>query len=56
MQNILDKAVSYFMQYGLSFVYAILIFIIGKWLARIASKMVDSAMHKSKLNETLASS
>lgn len=55
MQSILDKAVDYFMQYGLSFVYAILIFIIGKWVARLASKMAGSAMQKSKLNETLAS-
>jgi small conductance mechanosensitive channel len=55
MQNILDKAVGYFMQYGLSFVYAILIFIIGKWVARFVSKISDAAMHKSKLNETLTS-
>ena len=55
MQNILDKAVGYFMQYGLSFVYAILIFIIGKWAARVVSKIAGAAMHKSKLNETLTS-
>lgn len=55
MQDILDKAFSYFMQYGVNFVYAILIFIIGKWAAGIASKMSTSAMHKAKLNETLAS-
>lgn len=55
MQNIIDKAFSYFMQYGLSFVYAILIFIIGKWVARLASKIAGTAMHKAKLNETLAS-
>jgi small conductance mechanosensitive channel len=55
MQNILDKAVAYFMQYGLSFVYAILIFIIGKWAARIASKIAGAAMTKAKLNETLVS-
>jgi small conductance mechanosensitive channel len=55
MQNILDKAVGYFMQYGLSFVYAILIFIIGKWVARLASKIAGATMHKARLNETLAS-
>jgi small conductance mechanosensitive channel len=55
MQNILDKAVGYFMQYGLSFVYAILIFIIGKWVARLVSKIAGVTMHKAKLNETLAS-
>ena len=55
MQNIWDKAVGYFMQYGLSFVYAILIFIIGKWVARLASKIAGAAMTKAKLNETLSS-
>jgi small conductance mechanosensitive channel len=55
MQNILDKAVGYLMQYGLSFVYAILIFIIGKWVARLVSKMAGVAMTKAKLNETLVS-
>ena len=55
MQNILDKVVGYIMQYGLSFLYAILIFIIGKWLARLVSKIIGMAMVKAKLNETLTS-
>jgi small conductance mechanosensitive channel len=55
VQNILDKAIGYFMQYGLSFIYAILIFIIGKWLARIISKIAGVTMTKAKLNETLSS-
>jgi small conductance mechanosensitive channel len=55
VQNIWDKAVGYFMQYGLSFVYAILIFFIGKWAARLVSKIAGAAMHKAKLNETLVS-
>ena len=55
MQNILDKAFGYFMQYGLSFVYAILIFIIGKWVARLVSQIASATMTKAKLNETLAS-
>jgi small conductance mechanosensitive channel len=55
VQNIIDKASIYLIQYGLTFVYAILIFIIGKWVARFVSKMAGKAMHKSKLNETLAS-
>lgn len=55
MQNIWDKAVEYFMQYGLSFVYAILIFLIGKWAARLVSKIAASVMQKSKINETLTS-
>jgi len=55
MQNILDKIVPYLITYGTTFVYAILIFIIGKWVARLVSKMAGKAMAKSKLNETLAS-
>ncbi|HNX80547.1 MAG TPA: mechanosensitive ion channel [Candidatus Omnitrophota bacterium] len=55
MQNIMDKAMVYIMQYGLSFVYAILIFIIGKWLAKVVSRIIGTAMAKAKLNETLAS-
>ena len=55
MQDILNKSFDYFMQYGLSLIYAILIFIIGKWVARLISKIAGTAMHKSKLNETLAS-
>jgi len=54
MQNILDKAFGYFMQYGLSFVYAILIFIIGKWAARLVSRIFAATMAKAKVNETLA--
>jgi len=55
MQNIWDKALGYFMQYGLSFVYAILIFLIGKWAARLVSNIAATTMTKGKLNETLAS-
>ena len=33
MQEMVDKAYGYIVQYGLSFLAAILIFIIGKWLA-----------------------
>jgi len=55
MQNILDKAIDYFMKYGLNFVYAILIVIIGKWVARLVSKITGATMHKAKINETLTS-
>lgn len=55
MQDILDKAGRYVMQYGPNFIYAILIFIIGKWLAHLASGISGSAMARAKFNETLAS-
>ncbi len=55
MREIVDKGLAYLMQYGLSFAYAVLIFILGKRLARFASNIAGAAMHKAKLNETLAS-
>ena len=50
MQDIFDKAVDYLMQYGLSIIYAILIFIIGKWLARIISNIAGVVMNRIPLN------
>jgi small conductance mechanosensitive channel len=55
MQNVLDKVIGYIAQYGPNVVYALLIFIIGKWIARLVSNILGAAMAKSKLNETLAS-
>lgn len=55
MENIFDRALGYFLQYGIGFVYAILIFIIGKWLAQLASKILSNIMAKARVNETLAS-
>ena len=55
MQGLIDKVVGYVVQYGLSFVYAILIFIIGKWAARLVSQITEKAMAKSHANETLGS-
>jgi small conductance mechanosensitive channel len=55
VQNILDKALGYFMQYGVGLVYAILIFIVGKWVAQLVSKIVGVVMTKANLNETLTS-
>lgn len=55
MQEILDKAIGYVMQYGLSLAYAFLIVVIGKWAARMVSKLAGAAMHKAKMNDTLTS-
>lgn len=53
--GIWDKASVYIIQYGMGFIAAILIFIIGKWVARIVADLVEKGMTKSKLNQTLAS-
>jgi small conductance mechanosensitive channel len=53
MDNILEKMYGYVIQYGLSLVYAILIIIIGKWVAKLCSKIAEKLMKKAKINETL---
>jgi small conductance mechanosensitive channel len=53
MQGTLDKIYGYFIQYGISLIAALLIFIIGKWLAKIVSQLVEKAMLKTKMNKTL---
>ena len=55
MNNILDKAYEYLITYGVSLVAAILIFIIGKWVARLASKIIENLLLKAKVEKTLAS-
>lgn len=39
--------------YGLSILFAIVIFLIGRWLAGIAARLVEKAMGRSNVNETL---
>lgn len=55
MQQALEKIYGYVVQYGLSFLAAILIFIIGKWVAKIVSKIIEQILSKSKVEKTLAS-
>ncbi|HNQ50312.1 MAG TPA: mechanosensitive ion channel [Candidatus Omnitrophota bacterium] len=55
MQEMWDKFSVYALDYGLRLVYAILILIIGKWIARIVTNLVEKAMVKGKLDQTLAS-
>jgi len=40
MQETIDKIYMYLIQNGMSFLAAILIFIIGKWAARLVSQIV----------------
>jgi small conductance mechanosensitive channel len=55
MQETLNKIYGYVVQYGLSFLFAIIIFVVGKWIAKIVARLCERAMTKSKVNETLAS-
>lgn len=51
----MDKIYGYVVQYGLSLLMAILIFIIGKWVARLLSRIIETALAKSKVDSTLTS-
>jgi len=55
MQQTWDKISGYIIQYGLSFLAAIAIFVIGKWVARLVAAISEKAMGKSRVNKTLAS-
>lgn len=55
MQETLDKIYGYAIQYGMSFLAAILIFLIGKWVAKLVAGLTEKAMEKSKVEATLAS-
>jgi small conductance mechanosensitive channel len=54
MQETFNKLYGYVIQYGMSVVFALLILIIGKWVARIVSRIVEAALMKAKVNKTLA--
>ena len=54
MQETLDKLYGYLIQYGLNLIAAVLIFIIGKWVARLVSNLLEQALLKSKVEKTLA--
>ncbi len=55
MQEAIDKAYVYLIQYGMNLIAAILIFIIGKWAAHVVSKLIEGVLIKSKIEKTLAS-
>ena len=54
MQEILDKLYGYLIQYGLNLIAAIAIFVIGKWLARLVSNLIEKALVRAKVESTLA--
>jgi len=55
VQQIWDKILGYLALYGMNVVAAILIFLIGKWCARILSGILEKLMVKSKVNPNLSS-
>jgi small conductance mechanosensitive channel len=55
MEGIWNKVSDYIVTYGLNVVAAILIFIIGKWLASIISRIIEKLMTKANIEKTLSS-
>ena len=53
MQELLDKMYEYVALYGMNIVAAIVIFVIGKWLARLVSNILSKIMEKAKVEKTL---
>ncbi len=48
-----DMAVLYVSEYGLKLLAAILIFVIGKWVAHKLTALIKKMMHKAKIDKTL---
>ena len=54
MEAILQKIYEYLAQYGLKIVGALIIFLIGRWLAKTISRWIEKALIKSRVENTLA--
>ena len=53
VQEILNRLYGYLAEYGLKIVGAIVIFLVGRWVARLLSRLAAKAMTKAKMDETL---
>jgi small conductance mechanosensitive channel len=52
-QQILTRLYEYLMEYGLKILGALIIFFVGRWIARLLSTLAGKAMTKAKMDETL---
>jgi small conductance mechanosensitive channel len=55
MQELLNKLYFYAAQYGLNLIGAILILLVGKWLASLFSRIIEKVMIKANVEKTLSS-
>lgn len=55
MEALLQKIYEYLAQYGLDIFRALIIFLIGRWLAKFASRWIEKVLLKSRIDKTLAS-
>lgn len=50
----ISKIYAYLITYGIDLVAGILIFVIGKWVAKVASKLIGDMLIRAKMDATLA--
>lgn len=55
MDDIINKISPYLISYSLNLVAAIAIFVIGKWAAKVVSRVLEDVMLKANVVKTLAS-
>ena len=55
MQQTIDKIYVLVIQYGLNLIAAVAIFVIGKWVARVVTNLLEKLLIKAKVEQTLAS-
>ena len=53
MQDILDKIYEYLATYGLQVIAAIVIFVVGHWIAKLIVKLVGKLMVKANVDKAL---
>jgi len=53
MQGIIETIYVYLAEYGLKVIGAVVIFIVGRWLARLLSNLVKNALGKANMDKTL---
>ena len=53
MKEAMSKIYEYLVLNGLSIIYAIVILVVGRWLAKIISKLIGRAMERAKVDPTL---
>ena len=53
IQKYIDMAVLYASEYGFKIIAALIIFILGKWIAKKLTAFIKKMMHKAKIDKTL---
>jgi small conductance mechanosensitive channel len=55
MEDLIQKGYALLAAYGLKLVFAIVIFIVGRWVAKLFGKLIQRVMEKRDVDETLRS-